>query len=72
MIFTGDIALPFIDSITINKSVKFFSQNWFGNLEGGIIDNSNHKHQKDKGVFNDLNAINALNKNFNFIGFCIR
>lgn len=40
MIFTGDIALPFIDSITINKSGRLFSQNWFGNLEGGNIDNS--------------------------------
>lgn len=71
MIFTGDIALPFIDSITISKSGRFFNQNWFGNLEGGIIDNSNHKYQKDKGVFNDLNAIDALKRNFNFIGFAL-
>lgn len=55
MIFVGDIALPSRNSILIkNLPKKLSQQNWFGNLEGGIVDNSNEKYKKSRGVFNDI------------------
>ena len=41
MIFVGDIALPYKESIKLkNLPFSFNSKQWFGNLEGALIDNS--------------------------------
>ncbi len=72
MIFVGDIALPIRDSIQIKSFLNEIKQkNWFGNLEGCIIHNSNDKHRKSYGVFNDINAIEELIESFNFNGFAL-
>ncbi len=72
MIFVGDIAFPSINSIIIDNAPKtFLNKYWVGNLEGGIIDNTNNSYQKEKGVFNDINAIEQLTKDFIFKGFTL-
>ena len=59
MIFVGDIALPIRDTIQI-KSIpsELFQKNWFGNLEGGIVDNSDE-------------ICKRFNKRIQFQRFCI-
>jgi poly-gamma-glutamate synthesis protein (capsule biosynthesis protein) len=72
MIFVGDIALPSRNSILIkNLPEKLSQQNWFGNLEGGIVDNSNEKYKKSRGVFNDIGAVEELQGNYNFRGVAL-
>jgi poly-gamma-glutamate synthesis protein (capsule biosynthesis protein) len=71
MIFVGDIALPFKDSITLkNLPPNLKNKNWFGNLEGAIIDNQNN-HEKESVVFNDKKAVKNLCSEFNFSGFAL-
>jgi hypothetical protein len=72
MIFVGDIALPIRDAIQI-KSIpsELFQKNWFGNLEGGIVDNSDEKYIISRGVFNDIGAIKEFKNEFNFKGFAL-
>lgn len=72
MIFVGDIALPIRDTIQI-KSIpsELFQKNWFGNLEGGIVDNSDEKYIISRGVFNDIGAIKELKSEFSFKGFAL-
>jgi poly-gamma-glutamate synthesis protein (capsule biosynthesis protein) len=70
MIFVGDIALPFRKSIQINRLPgEFPHQNWFGNLEGGIVDNFKGEYYKLPGVFNDIGAIIELKDTINISGF---
>jgi poly-gamma-glutamate synthesis protein (capsule biosynthesis protein) len=72
MIFTGDIAIPFINSITILIPSELQKQEgWFGNLEGGIINNSSNKYKQLSGVFNDFEALKQLGGNLNFVGFSL-
>lgn len=72
MIFVGDISLPSKKSIQLfNFPPLIYKQFLFGNLEGGIVDNSNNLFQKKRGVFNDINAIEQLTKDFNFNGFSL-
>lgn len=67
MIFVGDIALPYANSVKINEmSSKLSDHYWFGNLEGGIIDNANNAYQNSRGVFNDISATKELIEVFNF------
>lgn len=71
MIFVGDIALPFVDSIQINLSESFNDKTWFGNLEGPLIDNLDVSIQKEKVVFNDIDAFKQLNRKLQFNGFAL-
>jgi poly-gamma-glutamate synthesis protein (capsule biosynthesis protein) len=72
MIFIGDIALPFSNSINITKIPnELLGKRWIGNLEGGIIDNSKGKFKKSRAVFNDKKAIEELVNQFNFTGFVL-
>lgn len=72
MIFVGDIALPIPDSIQI-KSLpsELLQKNWFGNLEGGIVDNPEKEYNNLKGVFNDIGAVKELKSEFNYKGFAL-
>lgn len=72
MIFVGDIALPIRDTIQI-KSIpsELFQKNWFGNLEGGIVDNSAEKYKISRGVFNDIGAVKDFKSVFNIKGFAL-
>ena len=69
MIFTGDISLPYANSIKIKNAPEFlFKKRWFSNLEGAIVDNSD-KLKDQWIVYNDREAIKSLIKDFNFAGF---
>tara|TARA_B110000027_G_scaffold133254_1_gene161267 strand:- start:34 stop:1080 length:1047 start_codon:yes stop_codon:yes gene_type:complete len=73
MIFVGDISLPFKDSILLQPLPKhMLNKNWFGNLEGALIDNClKNKTYTDRVVFNDKTAIKSLCSNLNFSGFAL-
>lgn len=72
MIFIGDIALPHRGAILVKHLPAFLSgKTWFGNLEGGIVDNSKDKYKKSRGVFNDISAVEELQETFNFTGFAL-
>lgn len=73
MIFVGDIALPHSSILPIESLLKdlFDNKNWFGNLEGGIVDNSKNEFSKSNGVFNDVSALEELIETFNFKGFAL-
>lgn len=72
MIFVGDIALPYNKSISIhNCPIKVRNSNWFGNLEGSLVDNSFNKYTNTSGVYNHVGAVKELIKEFNFIGFAL-
>lgn len=69
MIFVGDISLPFENCISYTEVPdKFHHKNWFGNLEGGILDGC---PQDKPEVFNNKKAIQKLLGDINFIGFAI-
>jgi hypothetical protein len=71
MIFVGDIALPYKESIKLkNLPFSFNSKQWFGNLEGALIDNSK-ENINGRALFNDKNAIKHLCSQFNFAGFAL-
>lgn len=71
MIFVGDIALPYKESIKLkNLPTSFNSKQWIGNLEGALIDNI-QEIINGKAVFNDKNAIKHLCSQFNFTGFAL-
>lgn len=72
MIFVGDIALPFRSSILVkNLPDELQNMNWLGNLEGGIVDNSDEKFKNLLGVFNDVGAVKELKNAFHFKGFAL-
>lgn len=72
MIFVGDIALPFVNSIEVKDLPEELSnKQWFGNLEGGVVDNSTGDFKQERGVFNDTKAIEELTNKFNFVGFAL-
>ena len=71
MIFVGDIALPYKESIILkNLPTSFNLKQWFGNLEGALIDNS-QENSNEKAVFNDKKDINQLCSQLNFTGFAL-
>jgi len=71
MIFVGDIALPFKDSMTlVNIPDNLRRKLWFGNLEGGIIE-SEFDIKTRKEVFNDLDALRQLISYLPFAGFAL-
>lgn len=71
MIFIGDIALPYKESIKLeNLPPSFNSKQWIGNIEGALIDNS-QENINGKAVFNDKNAIKHLCSQLNFTGFAL-
>lgn len=69
MIFVGDIALPHKGAIKYSEFPKeFYSKNWFGNLEGAIV---NHDDNKLNAIYNQKDAIEELISNFHFKGFAL-
>lgn len=62
MIFTGDIAQPFIGASSISFPKELKDKSWLGNLEGSLID-GRYKKNDIRGVYNDVEAIKgALNQ----------
>lgn len=71
MIFVGDIAIPYKDSIKLNDlPSSLLSKKWFGNLEGALIDNNNNIN-KERVVFNDKTAMKNLCSKLDFTGFAL-
>ena len=71
MIFIGDIALPYKESIKLkNLPTSFNSKQWIGNLEGALVDNKGHIN-KNPIVFNDKEAIRSLLSHLDFTGFAL-
>lgn len=68
MIFTGDIALPYIGSSSFTIPEELQSKVWIGNLEGSLIYD---KKEGINGVYNDAETINELIKQVPFKAFCI-
>ena len=69
MIFVGDIALPHKNAITFQNFPNHLQgKNWFGNLEGGIVQ---YDENKQFAVYNHREAIEELIREFNFKGFAL-
>lgn len=69
MIFVGDIALPYKNAIVVkNIPSNFKEKNWFGNLEGALIEKGNSNL---RAVYNDIVAIKKVVEKFNFKGFAL-
>lgn len=60
LIFTGDIALPYVDSISLlNLPQDLASEKWIVNLEGSLV-KPTQLFIKEKKVYNDYEAIKRL------------
>ena len=70
MIFTGDIAQPYVGAFSITIPKELINNNWLGNLEGSLID-ARGKNGSLKGVYNDVEAIEELCKQIPFKAFNI-
>jgi poly-gamma-glutamate synthesis protein (capsule biosynthesis protein) len=71
MIFSGDIAMPYVNAVKIGKIPDhFYKKNWISNLEGALVDTS-PALQKQFVVFNDKEAIKDLVKIFPYKGFML-
>ena len=70
MIFTGDIAQPFVEASFIDIPDELKAKSWLGNLEGSLIDEK-CKKEDIRGVYNDLWAIKELQKQLPFKAFII-
>jgi hypothetical protein len=71
MIFLGDIAIPYINAIKMEKIPDcFLTKHWIANLEGALV-NTSMQLQKQSIVFNDKEAIKSLVKNFPYKGFML-
>lgn len=68
MIFTGDIAQPFVGASLFSIPEKLQSRVWIGNLEGSLIYD---KKEGVSGVYNDVEAIDELIKQIPFKAFGI-
>ena len=73
MIFVGDIAIPYPNTIKLEGfPEELLQKNWFGNLEGALINNHGFMEQSNiNGVFNDFVAIKNLTNGFNYVGFAL-
>lgn len=70
MIFTGDIAQPFIGASTFSIPDELQGKCWIGNLEGSLVDTNEQKYEL-KGVYNDVQAIGELKGIIPFKAFTI-
>lgn len=70
MIFTGDIAQPFVEASFVDMPDELKAKSWLGNLEGSLIDEKRKKEDK-RGVYNDLWAIKELQKQIPFKAFIV-
>lgn len=68
MIFTGDIAGPFVGAFSDYIPADFQTKTWLGNLEGSLID-GRCKKEDVRGVYNDYNTIAELVKQIPFRAF---
>lgn len=69
MIFVGDIAIPYSEAINIDTlPIEFYNKNWFGNLEGALIHNS---EKSNLGIYNSIEGVKKLTKKLNFKGFAL-
>ena len=68
MIFTGDIAQPFVGASSFTIPEELQSKVWVGNLEGSLIYD---KKEGVGGVYNDVEAIDELIKQIPFKAFGI-
>lgn len=68
MIFTGDIAQPYIEASSATIPEVLRSKTWIGNLEGSLID-VRGKKEVVRGVYNDYDAIAELIKLIPFKAF---
>ena len=64
MIFTGDIAQPYIGASTVNIPEVFCKSAWFGNLEGSFVEGEGFT-----GVYNNYDAVAKLCKQIRFKAF---
>lgn len=73
MIFCGDITLPFVNAVKLDKIPDSIRKEvWFGNLEGSLVTEEEaygllHKRK----VYNEWHAIKELCEQINFKGFGI-
>lgn len=70
MIFTGDIAQPFVEASFIDIPDGLKGEFWLGNLEGSLID-ERCKKEDIRVVYNNLEAIKGLQKQIPFKAFNI-
>src|SRR5690606_23318653 len=71
MIFVGDIAIPYVGAIKIEKMPeRLLKGYWFGNLEGALIANDDSEKERAV-VFNDKEAIKDLVDKLHFSGFAL-
>ena len=71
MLFTGDIAYPFLGSIKVKNLPEVLKQeSWLGNLEGSLIKNGKERLTENV-VFNDFDAIKKLIEDIPFKAFSI-
>ncbi len=66
MIFTGDIAQPYNGASNYNVPHELKEKCWFGNLEGSVIQDST-----PGGVYNTVQALESLCRDFHFKAFGI-
>lgn len=71
MIFTGDIALPYVNCIDYSEiPASLRNKSWVGNLEGSLITDINIYKYHDL-VYNHFDAIQAIKIDFNWVGFLL-
>lgn len=70
MIFTGDIAQPFMRASSYTIPDDLQARIWLGNLEGSLIDVRGRKEDV-RGVYNNMDAIKELCKEIPFRAFNI-
>ena len=64
MIFTGDIAQPYVGASTVNVPEILYKSAWLGNLEGSFVEGEGLA-----GVYNNYDAIAKLCKQIHFKAF---
>ena len=70
MIFTGDVAQPYVSASLYAVPEVFKTKTWLGNIEGSLIERSCLR--KDiRGVYNDIDSIRELIKHIPFKFFNI-
>lgn len=71
MIFTGDIAQPFVNASSFVIPEELESYYWIGNLEGSLIKRGDNNNSETRGVFNDCGAIKDILNQVPFKAFII-
>lgn len=70
MLYTGDIAQPYIGASSYVIPDELQTRTWLGNLEGSLID-GRCKKEDVRGVYNDVEVIEGLCKEVPFVAFNI-